>query len=307
MTGKRWLVPLFVLLLAVAGCAAKKKLSAEQYFTEANKDFEQGAFQLSIDEYRNMLDQYPFSDHTEEAELKIAQAHFMAGNLAEAVAAFTDFQRRHPTSPHLPYVGYALGLCYVRQMTTADRDQTASQNAHNYFATVAQQYPDSPFAELAREQLAKCRENLAAHELYIADFYASHDNSKAAEMRLLDLVGRYQDTKVASDALFQLAQIYREKDEPDRAVLADAALAKKFPQSKYGNLARRRLEKLGKQDLLVAGDPMPLLLADLPQTSSDTLAPPVQVPGLDNQQRRPLAPGVPALAPPSPFGRSGGY
>jgi outer membrane protein assembly factor BamD len=307
MKGKHWLVPLFVLLLAVAGCTAKKKLSADQYFTEATKDFEDGAFQLSIEEYRTMLDQFPFSDHTEEAELRIAQAHLMAGDLAEAVASFTDFQRRHPTSPHLPYVGYALGLCYARQMGTIDRDQTASQNAHNYFATVAQQYPDSPFAELAREQLAKCRESLAAHQLYIADFYAARDNSKAAEMRLLELVGRYQDTTAASDALFQLAQIYRKEDEPDRAVLADAALAQRFPHSKYGDLARRRLEKLGKQDLLVGADPMPLLLADLPQTSSDTLAAPVQVPGLDNQHRRPLAPGVPALAPPSPFGGSPGY
>ncbi len=292
----------------VAGCAAKKKLSADEYFKQATTDFEQSAFQLAIDEYHEMLDQYPFSDHGEEAELKIAEAQFLAGHYAEAVAAFTDFQRRHPTSPHLAYVGYALGLCYAKQMGTIDRDQTASQNANNYFATVAQQYPDSPFAELAREQLAKCRENLAAHELYIADFYGARDNRKAAEMRLLDLVGHYEDTPAAADALAQLAHIYLQEDEPDRAILAEAALAQRFPQSRRGSLARRRLEQMGKQELLSA-NPMPQLLAELPQRSPSGLGATVNVPGLDNnEQRGPTGPAVPALAPaPSPFGRSPGY
>ena len=126
---------------------------------------------LAIDEYHELLDQYPFSEHNEEAELKIAHAQYLSGNYPEAVVALTDFQRRHPTSPHLPLVGYYLGMCYVQQMGTIDRDQTAARNAQTYFQTVAQQYPDSPFADLARQQLARCQESLAAHEFYVAKFY----------------------------------------------------------------------------------------------------------------------------------------
>lgn len=147
-----------LLCLVVVGCAGKKHLTADEYFHQANDNFRQGAYALSIEEFHELLDQYPFSQYNEEAELKVAHAQYLAGSYPEAVVALTDFQRRHPTSPHLPFVGYYLGLCYVEQMRTTDRDQTAAQNAQSYFATVVNQYPDSPFAELAREQLAHCRE-----------------------------------------------------------------------------------------------------------------------------------------------------
>ncbi|MBI1816077.1 MAG: outer membrane protein assembly factor BamD [Deltaproteobacteria bacterium] len=288
--------------LAASGCGAKKKLLPEGYFKQATADFENGAFPIAIDEYKEMLDQYPFDEHAEEAELKIAHAQYLAGNLTEAVASLTDFQRRHPTSPQLPFVGYALGLCYARQMGTIDRDQTASQNAHNYFATVAQQYPNSPFAELAREQLALCRNNLAGHELYVADFYAHKDNQKAAEYRLLGLLGRYDDTDVAADALTQLARAYRKGNDPERALLADAALAQHFPNTKQARSARRRIEKQGQEELL-ANDPMPRLLAGVPQSRDITFSPPVQVPGLDKPDHAPAS--AAAAQPPSPFGHSG--
>ena len=293
--------------VAASGCGLKKKLTAFEYFGHARDEFQEGAYQLAIQDYRELLDQYPFSDQAEEAELGIAYAHFMAGNYAEAVAAFTDFQRRHPTSPYLPFVGYTLGQCYARQMNPVDRDQGASMNAHNYFSTVAQQYPTSPFAELAREQLARCRSTLAGHELYIADFYANRDNRKAAEMRLLNLLVRYDDTDTAADALHELGRLYREDSNPERAALADAALAQRFPRSKYARAARRRLERSGDSDALAQADPLPRLLDGIPRPVDTAFAPPVQVPGLDREHRPPSGPsGVPAFSAPNPFSRGGG-
>ncbi|HUI24980.1 MAG TPA: outer membrane protein assembly factor BamD [Candidatus Kryptonia bacterium] len=307
MNSKAVLTASVALTLLLAGCAAKKKLSATEYFGQARSEFKDGAYQLAIQDYREMLDQYPFSEQAEDAELGIAHAHFMAGNYAEAVAAFTDFQRRHPTSSHLAFVGYALGMCYARQMNTVDRDQSASTNANNYFATVAQQYPSSPFAELAREQLAVCRSTLAGHELYIADFYATRNNSKAAEMRLLNLLGRYDDTDTAADALHQLAVLYRKQNNSERAALADAAIAQRFPRSKYASVARRSLESSGNDGLLAQGDPMPQLLAGIPRPVDTTFAPPIQVPGLDREKRPSYSgSGIPALASPNPFGRGAG-
>ncbi|MBI4514682.1 MAG: outer membrane protein assembly factor BamD [Deltaproteobacteria bacterium] len=303
----KWHAPLAVALIAATalmGCGAKKRLSADEYFSKATKDFEDGSYQLAIEQYREMLDQYPFTEHGEEAELKIAHGHYLGGNLAEALAAFTDFQRRHPTSPQLAFVGYVLGQCYKQQMGTIDRDQTASQNAHNYFATVAQQYPSSPFAQLAREQLADCRARLAGHELYIADFYAQRDNRRAAEMRLLALVSRYNDTDISADALSQLARIYRKQNDSERALLADAALAQRFPHSKPASGARRRIARSGKQEVLNGDDPMPRLLAGLPRTTADPLAAPVLVPGIEPPRERPVPSAVPALAPPAPLAGS---
>src|SRR5215510_6572067 len=89
-------------LLAVTGSAAKKPGSANEYFKLPSSNFREWSNTQAVDNYRNLLDEYPFSEYSEEAELKIGVAHYKNGSCPEATAAFTDFQRRHPTSPHLP-------------------------------------------------------------------------------------------------------------------------------------------------------------------------------------------------------------
>jgi outer membrane protein assembly factor BamD len=297
-----------VLLVTMIGCSSKKHLTADQYFREANESFREGAMTLAIERFHELLDQYPFSQYNEEAELRVAHAQYLAGNYPEAVVALTDFQRRHPTSPNLPFVGYHLGLCYLQQMRTADRDQTAAQNAQSYFATLVGQYPDSPFAELAREQLARCRENLAEHELYIAKFYDKRDNPKAAEIRLLTMAARYGDTATSAEGLLRLARLYRRGKQPDQAVLAYQALNQLHPRSQQAATARRALERAAAVDPQKTADPLDQLLAANGRQRTAGTFETVQVPGLEppRMAHRPSGAAAPALMPPTdPFGHGG--
>jgi outer membrane protein assembly factor BamD len=297
-----------MIVAALAGCATKKHLSEDEYFSNATEHFRSGALTLAVDEYHELLDQYPFSDHNEEAELKIAHAYYLAGNYPEAIVALTDFQRRHPTSAHLPFVGYSLGMCYVEQMGTADRDQTAARSAQNYFLTVSQQYPDSPFAELARIEMAHCRERLGEHELYVANFYDKRGNRPAAEVRLLTLASRYEETDASADGLLRLARIYREENNTQQAVLAYQAIAKSHPASPEAATARQALEQLNA-DTDPVGDPVDVLLAENGRRRTEGSFETVQVPGLDSARtaRAPSGAVPSALGPQSnPFGRSNG-
>lgn len=256
---------LAVVLLAgtglAAGCAASKPDNADEYFSTATDDFQYGALNPAIDKYRELLEQHPFSEHTEEAELKIAHAYYLLGDYTEAIVAFTDFQRRYPTSPHLPFVGYHLGMCYVKQMGTIDRDQTTSQSAHTYFASILQQYPESPFAQLARKELAHCRQNLAEHNLYIADFYEKQGNRPAAQIRRLRVAREYGETSAAADGLLRLGKSYETQRKPDRAVLAYRALLDLHPKSPQAAEARDRLAALPEDESEGSADPLGTLLA----------------------------------------------
>jgi outer membrane protein assembly factor BamD len=302
----RFVLP--VALVLGAGCSAKQHLSADQYFTEANESFRTGALTLAIEQFHELLDQHPFSEYNEEAELKIAHAHYLAESYPEAIVALTDFQRRHPTSPHLPFVGYYLGMCYVQQMGTVDRDQTAARNALNYFLTVAQQYPDSPFAALARLQLSRCREHLAAHEVYVANFYARHDNDEAAKMRLLTVAARYGDTDTAADGLLRLARLYQRHDNRHHAALAYRAITELHPDSRQAAVALRALKRLPDADVAADVDPVDLLLAANGRRRSPGAFETVQVPGLEpvRTARQPSAPPIaPGFTPGyDPFGRN---
>jgi outer membrane protein assembly factor BamD len=297
-----------IVAVLCVGCSAKKHLTADEYFTNATQGFHDGALGIAIDQYHELLDQYPFSQYNEEAELRIAQAQYLSGNYPEAVVALADFQRRHPTSPYLPFVGYSLGMCYVQQMSTIDRDQTAAQNAESYFVTISQQYPDSPYALLAREQLAQCRESLALHEMYIATFYSHSGNDKAAEIRLLTMASRYGDTDASADGLLRLATLYRREKQDDHAVLAYRALTQLHPHGEPAEVAQAALERLSDVDPPTSPDPIDLLLAANGRQRSTGTFETVQVPGLEPRtaHRAPTGAG-PGFAPPfDPFGRGRG-
>ncbi|MCK6555022.1 outer membrane protein assembly factor BamD [Candidatus Binatia bacterium] len=289
---------------ALAGCAGKKGQTSEQYFTTANDSFRTGALDMAIEQFNELLDQHPFSEHSEEAELRIAHAYYLAGSYPEAVVALTDFQRRHPTSPNLPFVGYYLGMCYLRQMNTLDRDQTAARNAHTYFLTVSRQYPDSPFAELARERLAECRDRLAAHDLYVANFYRRRENFRAAEVRMLTLASRYQETPAAAEALIELGNYYGSQKRPEQAALAYLALIDAQPTSPELPRAEEELAKL-PADLPATGggDPLGALLAANGRQRSTLDIEPIRMPDLS---AKPPRPGLAGAGSPGGFGQGGG-
>jgi outer membrane protein assembly factor BamD len=289
-----------LLALILCSCGPKKTLSADQYFAAASEDFRTGALTPAVEQYRELLDQHPFSEYSEEAELRIAQAQYLDEDYAAAIVSLTDFQRRHPTSPHLPLVGYYLGMCYAQQMGTVDRDQTAAQNAHTYFATLAGQYPDSPFAQLSRQQLSRCRESMAGHEMYIANYYSRIDNQKAAEVRLLLLAAQYGDTPAGADALLELTRIYAEADNSEYATLAYRALEALHPEQPQTERAREQID-LAKADLPPTSDPLDLLLiANGRRRPTQAFnVPPVSPPPV-----KPLPNRAPAMPTIDPFGRS---
>jgi len=296
--------------VVAAGCAPKAPTTPEEHFRVASEHLRLGSYSQAVETYRNLLDEHPFSDYSEEAELKVAIAQYKDGACPEATASFTDFQRRHPTSPHLPQVGYLLGQCAEQQMRPADRDQSASQNAHAYYQAVIQQYPTSPYAQLARERLAHARETLASHELDVASYYVRHDNMPAAQTRLLDLVNRFNDTDVAGDALLRLGELYERDGEQDKAVLAFAALRYHHPDHEAALAAEAALDEL-RADAgdPPSGDPLAVLRAETGRTRDLDIAQTTR-PVTAARRGAPTAPGAGGFGLPggtAPFGRSSGY
>jgi outer membrane protein assembly factor BamD len=251
----------------LAGCAATKKpvVPAEQLWKEGNQAFSDEAWELAVERYKALLDQHPFDPNAEEAELKIAQAHYLAHRYAEAIAAFGDFERMHPTSPNLPLVEYHLGMAYLAQASTSDRDQQSVTNALTYFRNLADRFPTSPWAEKARLRVRECRESLARHETDVAAWYLRHHNLLAAEARLRGLLREYPETDATAEALHTFAGFYAGRNEKDAAQLALATLVRYHPDGPLAADARERLDHA----LDPAGaDPLPLLLARLEAMAS---------------------------------------
>lgn len=258
-------IVVLVALVALAACAGKKPVvPADQLWQEGNESYQDEAYDYAIQKYKALLDQYPFDPHAEEAELKIAQAYFAVERYPEAIAAFGNFERMHPTSQFLPTTEYHRGLSYLAQYSTADRDQQALTSALTTFRNIVDRFPTTEWAERSRLRIRECREALARHEAQVASYYLEHDSLRAAESRLRGLLVEYPETDAAADTLYLFGRAYEAREDKDGARLAYATIVKHHPTGPLADSAR---EQLGG-DAGPAADPLPAMVGYLEGASS---------------------------------------
>ena len=252
---------LLILLSTSAGCSLfssgpKENPTAEALFQEGVAHFDNKKYARAIQSLQKFRDEFPFVPQIIDAELKLAEAYYLNKQYPEAVSAFKEFVSLHPTHEKIPFVVYHLGLVHFDQFNGIDRDPKPIETARGYFQTVAKDHPDSPYAQPAKEKLARCLEYLAEHELYIVSFYLREEKYPAARDRLEAILRRYQETPTAAKALYHLGESYRVEKNSVKAALAYEALLRHYPNSELAPKARLRLAELEKEPQ----DPLALLL-----------------------------------------------
>jgi outer membrane protein assembly factor BamD (BamD/ComL family) len=129
------------------------------------------------------------------------------------------------------------------------------------FRNVTDRFPETPWASRADLRIRECREILARHEQFVADFYLSRKSLRAAEARLRNLLAEYPDMDATVDTLGQFARAYDQQGEPKAAALARATVIELQPDGPAARGARKRLKRAGTP--AIEGNALPQLLAEL--------------------------------------------
>lgn len=163
-------------------------LSAKKRYVEARKYF---AF---------LADSFPNDPLGRRAALKIADTFFASKDpeaQAEAQVRYKDFATRFPNDPHRAYALLMLGRTYLLQAKGPQRDLTPVRQAAESFQQVIALFPESSEAQEAKVLLARCREDLATHELSVARYYMQVGAKEGARNRLNYLLRNYPETAAA--------------------------------------------------------------------------------------------------------------
>lgn len=193
------------LLVLLAACSVPQPLSERALLGSADNNFETRLFALAVEQYREFLDEHPFSPDGERARLRIAHAYYLNRDHEKALVAFNDFERLHPTSRELPFVEYTIGMCHLDRALTAERDPSAVERALRQFERLARRYPRSLYSRLATYRITECNERLARHELRIGEFYLAKGRTEAGHTRLRYIVDKFPGTDTARQAAGLLA------------------------------------------------------------------------------------------------------
>src|SRR5579871_1173784 len=245
----------------VSACSVRKPPTGEDYYQQAHLNYTNKEYHAAIENYQYVVDKYPFSPYAEESEMKIGLAYYKDKDYAQAVAALDDFQRMHPTSKNLQLVSYYIAMSYFDQVGREDQDQSKTELALARFTAIEQRFPESEFAELAKEKAEVCKEVLARHQKVVGDYYYKRANFRAAESRLAELMQKYPDTPVAPEALWELGQALEKEGKRYSAAQAFAAMVQHYPNTPYAKMASAELKKLN-QPVDNEEDPLKLVLAE---------------------------------------------
>ncbi len=215
------LLILGILIVFLSGCSifdesSQMNKTAQQLAAEGAAAFMNEDYKEAVKAYTDLKDWYPFSKYAILAELKIADAHFHLEEYDEAVVAYESFEKMHPRNEAVPYVINQSGLAWYKQIDTVDRDPAPAKNALAQFMRLLKQFPDNEFGEDAVEHIETCIDNIAGHELYVADYYNKTKKYAAALKRYEYIVEFYPGTEQSEIAMGKIPQVTKLVDQPDK-------------------------------------------------------------------------------------------
>ncbi|MDH3999166.1 MAG: outer membrane protein assembly factor BamD [Desulfuromonadales bacterium] len=235
------------LTFLVAACAptqvVPKAKQAGVYFQEGENFYEEGLYQDAIASWEKVRDSYFSPELNILAELKIAEAHYMAEQYIEAAVAYEEFLKNHPEHARVADVLYQLGLSYVNQMLDADQDQSATIYALNAFRTLDVRFPKDRRNEKTKIYIDRCLNQLASNELYVGEYYLKMGHYAASISRIQGLMRKYPNFYNRDRAYYYLGQAYLLNGEKAKAIDTFNTLFNEVPGSEFILSAQKFIER----------------------------------------------------------------
>ncbi len=240
-------VVLAATVLVSSGCRKDRDFdddrNASQLYADAKQSLDNRSWARAIGTYKILQTRYPFGRYTEQSMLDLSFAYFKAGNSQSALSNLDRFIRTYPTHPNVDYayylkglVNYAQNMGFLERMMPArvrDRDQSTARDSFMDFAELIRRFPDSRYVPDARQRMIFLRNNLAAYEIGVADFYIRRKAYIAAVNRARYVLEVYPNTPQTAEALMILHQAYSEIDLPELAESSWEVLVLNYPDHYY--------------------------------------------------------------------------
>ena len=162
---KLLVISLIILLTGLISCSTAPKTkpvqNAETLYNKALKSFSKKNFFEAIPAFEELKDKYPISPYATLAELRLGDCHFLQNEMELAIHYYENFKRLHPNNLNVPYSIYMTGKCYFEQLLAVDRDQTAALEAVEYFQSLVDLYPESPYSGKALCKISEAKKHIA--------------------------------------------------------------------------------------------------------------------------------------------------
>lgn len=213
--------------------------SPQKLYSEAHAAMQGSDFEKAIKYFEILDSRYPFGAYAQQAQIELGYSYYKSDEPESALATLDRFLKRHPRHEHADYAYYLKGLVNFNrgaglmdrlvEVDDTQRDPGAALNSFDDFQAVLNRFPDSTYANDARQRMVHLKNRLAQYEVNVAEYYVRRRAFVAAANRAKYVLENYQGTPATADSLSLLAQSYLKLDMQELAGDAQRVLAANFP------------------------------------------------------------------------------
>ena len=236
--------------LLLAGCSATPDeydetagWNAQRLYSEAKDSMSDGGYDQAIKLFEKLEARYPYGRYAQQAQLEVAYAYYKSSEAASALAACDRFIKLHPNHPNVDYAYYLKGLVNFNEdlgllgslanQDLSERDPRASQEAFDTFRELVKRFPESRYADDARQRMQYLVNALGQYEVHVARYYLKRGAYLASANRAQAALTSYPQTPATEEALYILTQAYDKLGMTQLRNDAARVLNQNFPNSIY--------------------------------------------------------------------------
>lgn len=193
--------------------------SARKLYNDASSALANSKFDQAVEYFELLESCYPFGRYTLQSQLDIAYAHYKRREYDSTIDAANRFTRLHPGNAHIDYAYYLKGLANFSRGSglftsftgrdLSNIDQQALNNAFADFDTLIRRFPNSIYAPDAQQRLLFLRNEMARHELQVAQFYYGRGAMLATINRVKYIVEHFDGAPAVKEGLSLMVNAYR--------------------------------------------------------------------------------------------------
>jgi len=231
------LVLISLLTLFTSGCWFEEEqresitggLSPMQIFADGKLKIEGGQLDEAIKIFERLEAAYPASKYAMQSKLEIIFSLNDRDRFDEAIDSANEFIKLYPDHFSTPYAYYLRAISSEEKSRSilddyitdnAERDISSVRQAFIYYMDLIKKFPDSQYAEEAKDRLVVIRNIVARSELVVAIFYTKNKAHIGAINRCKFILENYPNTPSVPAAIHLMAFNY---DKLGATVLADDA------------------------------------------------------------------------------------
>ena len=235
------LISILFILVSCSNIENDKKQAIEtdvDIYKRALLLIEENDYKSALNEFENLLLNYPFSDLAVKSEITSAYSLYEDNQIQKAINKLNSFIEMNPTGELTIYAHYLLGMCYYIQTSQKGRDASLSVKAINYFQIIESKYPNSKYAKDAKLKILYLKNRLAENELAVGKFYLKKNASVSAIKRFKVILEKFQNTSVIPETLYRLSEALLITGLKEEAQKSIAILNYNFPKNEWASLSK---------------------------------------------------------------------